>query len=82
MKMKAKILKTEIAEDGQVMITVKITDNKGFSWFKVYNYYTTQKIKLSDFRSRIRGDLQKDLKVTAQLDELKPEVGKEFTITI
>lgn len=78
----AKILKAEIAEDGQASITVKLTDNTGFSWYKTYSYFTTQKVKFNDLKKRITEDLEKDLKVADQLGDIKAQVGKEFKITV
>ena len=80
--LKVKILKAEITEDGQAIISVKMSDSKGFSWYKTYNYFTTEKIDISSFKARIKSDIQADLKATEQLEEIKPEIGKEFTISI
>lgn len=79
---KAKILKTEIQEDGQVEIRVELTDAKGHKWNKTYPYYTTQVIGAESFKKRVAEDLKKDLKIADQLTEIKPLIGKEFTITL
>ena len=80
--MKGKILKTEITEEGRALITVKITDDSGFSWQKTFDYYTTQEIKLSDLKKRIADEIKQDLKLVDQLKEIKKETGKEFNIVI
>lgn len=80
--MKAKILKTEITEEGRALITVEITDDTGFSWEKTFDYYTTQEIKLDDLKQRITDEIKQDLKLVNQLKEIKTEVGKEFDIVI
>lgn len=82
MKLKAKILKVEISEDSRAIITVKLTDDSGFNWFKIYSYFTTQVIKLASFKSRIKTDVQKDLKATNQLKEIKKAIGQPFDIII
>ena len=80
--MKGKILKTEITEEGRALITVELTDDSGFSWEKVFDYYTTQEIKLDDLKQRIEDEVKQDLKVVDQLKEIKEQTGKEFNITI
>lgn len=80
--MKAKILKTEITEEGRALITVEITDDTGFSWEKTFDYYTTQEIKLDDLKKRITDEIKQDLKLVEQLKEIKKEIGKEFDIVI
>lgn len=80
MKLTAKILKIEISEDGRAIISVKLTDNNGFNWFKTYSYFTTQDVKLENFKSRIKSDVRKDLKVTEHLKEIKKEIGKSFVL--
>jgi len=81
-KLTAKILKAEISEDGRAIITVKLTDDSGFNWFKTYSYFTTQIIKFDNFKNRIKADVQKDLKVTEQLEEIKKMIGQPFKILI
>ena len=80
--MKGKITKTEITEEGRALITVQITDDSGFSWEKTFDYYTTQKIKLSDLKERITDEIKQDLKLVDQLKEIKKEIGEEFDIII
>lgn len=80
--MKAKIIKTEITEEGRALITVQITDDSGFSWEKAFDYYTTQEIKLNDLKQRITDEIKQDLKLVDQLKEIKKETGREFDITI
>lgn len=80
--MKCKILKTEITEEGRALITVEITDDSGFSWEKVFDYYTTQEIKLDDLKQRIADEIKQDLKLVDQLKEIKKATGKTFDIAI
>lgn len=79
---RAKVLKTEIEEDGQVHIRVELVDPKGHKWNKTYSYYTTQVISAESFKKRIAADLKKDLQVADQLKEITPIIGKEFPVTI
>lgn len=69
-------------EDGQVVIPVKITTGSGFSWFKTYQFYTTEKIKLEAIKNRIRADVREDIQLTKSLDEIKPIIGQEFRINL
>ena len=80
--MKGKITKTEITGEGRALIMVQITDDSGFSWEKVFDYYTTQEIKLNDLKKRITDEIKQDLKLFDQLKEIKKETGKEFDIMI
>lgn len=79
---RAKVLKAEIQEDGQVEIRVELSDAKGRKWNKSYSYYTTQVIGAASFKKRIADDLKKDLKIADQLSEITPLIGKEFNLTL
>jgi hypothetical protein len=80
--LKAKIVSAEIGADGRANIQVQISEN-GFKWSKSYEYFTTQVIKLSDFKKRVGDDVKGDLGIMqGQLKEIKEEIGKEFTINI
>ena len=80
-QIKAKVLSASIDGDGQAVVTVEFVDGKNV-WSKNYSYYTTQTIKESDLKERIRADIAKDLKAFDQLKEVKTIIGKQFTITL
>jgi glutathione S-transferase len=80
--LKAKIVSAEVGADGRATITVDLVEN-GLLWQKTYEYYTTEPIKLADFQKRVTEEIKADLAVVDnKLKEIRPVIGKEFTITV
>jgi hypothetical protein len=77
----AKITKARIEEDGQSVIEVEFKTGNTI-WSKSYSYYTTQTIKETDLKSRIKADIAKDLLSKDQLKEIEPLIGKAFTFDL
>lgn len=77
----ATILSAQEDAKGVAIIVVEFNDGKGL-WKKEYKYNQTQAVKFADLKERLIADLKNDLKLEKQLDNIKSQVGKKFTITI
>ena len=81
MNITAKIIRAEI-KNGRAEVKVKLDDGEGFVWMKSFSYNTTSVIKLEDFKSRLKAEIEKDRNIETQLDELKPMLNESFSLTI
>lgn len=68
--------------EGVTQIVLKLTDQQGGQWDKIYKFNTTEPIDLNKFKAKVIADIRRDLNISAVLDQITPYIGQTFNLTI